>query len=117
MAARKRRSSSHYNPIRRSRRELEWQDEGLCAQVDPEIFYSDILQDCYDAIEVCARCPVVEKCLRESLRNTGDIQNGVWGGTLPADRKRIMSEAAKRNKPIEWAFRILMGISEQRRMP
>ena len=75
----------------------DWSDFALCRGVDPSLFHPDIGADsasCSQAAkEVCAQCPVVEACLDYALTNREDI--GVWGGTSPRERKRILKRRAK----------------------
>ena len=42
-----------------------------------------------EAIAVCAACRVREECLELALRNWAVGRHGVWGGTVPAERKRL----------------------------
>lgn len=112
MTAHMRRNS---NPLRESSRDLAWQDDALCAQVGQEIFYSDDFQDQQDAIEICRHCPVVSQCLEMSIKRPGDICNGIWAGTLPRDRIKVMRTTERRNKPLKWAIEQLAAISKQRR--
>ncbi|OBB52506.1 WhiB family transcriptional regulator, partial [Mycolicibacterium fortuitum] len=46
-----------------------WQAEGICRQVDPEIFFPEKGQSTKDAKRVCANCPVAAECLEYALVN------------------------------------------------
>lgn len=73
---------------------LEWQDEGLCAEVDPEIFYQELGGTSAAAKSVCAGCSVRRQCLLDALRRPGEHETGgygVWGGTSPQDRKDLLA--------------------------
>ena len=65
-----------------------WQDQALCAQVDPEIFFPPKGGSPREAKKVCAACPVAAECLAYALRN--HELHGVWGGTCEKERRRLM---------------------------
>lgn len=70
-------------------------EEGICAQVDPELFFPDKGQSDLTraAIAVCTGCPVREACLAEALAEEGSAaashRYGVRGGRSPRQRTRI----------------------------
>ena len=41
------------------------------------------------AIAICMACPVRPQCLELSLRHWDIGQHGVWGGLVPAERRRL----------------------------
>jgi DNA (cytosine-5)-methyltransferase 1 len=63
-----------------------WQEQALCAQVDPGLFFPEQGAPARDAKRVCARCDVREQCLAAALALGAD---GVWGGTTPRQRQRL----------------------------
>ena len=72
----------------------EWQYEGACAELDPETFFSPEYERGAKrtaredrAKQICARCPVIERCLQHAL----DAQEpyGVWGGKTAGERQRL----------------------------
>jgi len=79
--------------------EKRWVTEALCSTKDPEIFFTDQalgtepltnpshkVQSLWNvAKRICADCPVVKECARDSL---GEIE-GVWGGLDPGQRVRL----------------------------
>lgn len=69
-----------------------WKLDGLCAQVDYQIFYPEPGDGsaARQAKSVCARCNVREICLEKAL--TVPEPFGVWGGTTEQERKRIRRE-------------------------
>lgn len=76
--------------------ERAWVDKAECRHVDPELFFpigagSLTIDQVQAAKAVCARCPVADPCLDESLR-TGQ-GHGVWGGTTPEERRLIRRRA------------------------
>ena len=64
----------------------DWALDGLCTQVDPDLFYPPMGGDPEPAKRVCAVCPVRLECLRHAL-NTNEM--GVWGGTTESQRRRM----------------------------
>jgi WhiB family transcriptional regulator, redox-sensing transcriptional regulator len=51
-------------------------------------------QEAAAALSVCARCPVREECLELALRSWKVGQFGVWGGTVPAERRELRTARA-----------------------
>lgn len=47
--------------------ELDWQDDALCAQTDPEVFFPARGGLTVDAKRICAACPVRDKCLEWAM--------------------------------------------------
>jgi WhiB family redox-sensing transcriptional regulator len=77
----------------------EWQFEGACRDVDPELFFSPESERGprrrareRSAKSYCARCPVVEECLRHA--RTVKEPYGVWGGLTTGERQAL--EAGER---------------------
>jgi WhiB family redox-sensing transcriptional regulator len=70
--------------------------DGLCRQVDPDLFFPDHGANLTKrARKVCASCPVMDECLAYALAHPGIL--GVWGGTSEGERRRLaktMKEAA-----------------------
>ncbi len=66
---------------------LDWQDQALCAETDPEIFYPETTGDALHARRVCIKCPVREQCLQAGMDNVEVF--GIWGGTTKDDRAAI----------------------------
>lgn len=69
-----------------------WVSEGLCAQVDPELFFPERGQRSTDARRVCTSCGVRAQCLAEALANPS--LEGVWGGTTQAQRAALRRNGA-----------------------
>lgn len=76
-------------PRRRVLLELRpaWQQDGHCAQTDPEAFFPEKGGHALDAKRVCWTCPVQAECLEYALEN--DERYGVWGGLSEYERRRI----------------------------
>jgi len=64
---------------------LDWQAQGLCRGVEPEVFFPISEEDAWRAKEICAACGVREACLVFSLTNRE--RYGVWGGVTEKERQ------------------------------
>ncbi|MBA2456310.1 MAG: WhiB family transcriptional regulator [Nocardioidaceae bacterium] len=69
----------------------EWQFDGACRQADPELFFSPESERGprrrareRAAKTLCARCPVLDHCLRHALQVKEPY--GVWGGLTAGER-------------------------------
>jgi WhiB family redox-sensing transcriptional regulator len=71
--------------------DLQWMNNALCLQIDAELFFPEPSRVPHDAKKACSLCKVRIDCLEYAL--TLDV-DGVWGGTTPAERKRIRKGAA-----------------------
>lgn len=69
----------------------EWQEQAVCTQVDPAIFYPDKGTPLDDARRVCAVCPVREECLQAALDR--DERFGVFGGASVRQRIAMKRKA------------------------
>jgi len=87
---------------------------GLCSgNPDPELWFSDSFDDSAKqgrpsgkqvkgkmiartlvALSICSICPVKEACLAEGLKQQ-NIDFGIWGGTLPAERIAMTTRSKK----------------------
>ena len=72
--------------------ELAWQDDALCAQTDPEIFYPEKGGSTREPKRVCRACPVRAECLDYALAH--DERFGIWGGFSERERRRLKRAAA-----------------------
>jgi WhiB family transcriptional regulator, redox-sensing transcriptional regulator len=77
----------------------EWQLRGACRGADSTLFFHPEGErgPARSAREtaakaVCARCPVVEECLRQALATREPY--GVWGGTTESEREEILGRVA-----------------------
>jgi WhiB family redox-sensing transcriptional regulator len=78
-----------------------WMSLAACAGEDPELFFpigdtGPALWQIADAKQVCARCAVIEACLRWSLKTGQDA--GIWGGLSESER-RALKHPSRRPKP------------------
>jgi len=67
----------------------------LCIDVDTNIFFPEQYEpeDVAQAKNICSGCWMQEPCLEFALRT--NEKEGVWGGTTPADRRRIRRRVKK----------------------
>jgi WhiB family redox-sensing transcriptional regulator len=89
----------------------DWRDQGLCAQVDPELWFPEKGGDIgANAKRVCAACPVVAECLEYAV--TTFQRYGVWGGKSDAQLVRIRVQrgianpAASNRVPVDEVYRL-----------
>ena len=75
-----------------SQDDIDWRDEALCAQTDPEAFYPEKGDSVRDAKRTCLSCPVRAECLEYAL-DRGE-RFGVWGGMSERERRRLKRRAA-----------------------
>ncbi|MQA17403.1 MAG: WhiB family transcriptional regulator [Pseudonocardiaceae bacterium] len=66
--------------------DLSWQEEALCAQVDPELWFPEKGGSTGSAKRICRGCPVQDACLEYALAH--DERFGVWGGLSERERRR-----------------------------
>lgn len=64
-----------------------WKAEGLCREVDPELWFPERGEPVTEAKKLCHRCHVERECLDYALRN--DEKFGVWGGLSERERRRL----------------------------
>lgn len=62
-------------------------DGGLCAQVDPELFFPDSLSTINKAKRICGQCHLKDPCLKFALEH--DEHFGIWGGVTAAEREKM----------------------------
>ena len=72
----------------------QWKHLGNCVNHDTGIFIMErdlrglAINKLYkQALEICKECPVRAECLAYAIKNY--CSEGVWGGTIPAQRKGL----------------------------
>ena len=70
---------------------MSWQDEGVCAQIDPDLWFPDKGHSAATPKRICRQwCPVQQECLTYALANPDLI--GIWGGYTTRERRRMRQE-------------------------
>lgn len=64
-----------------------WMAERSCRSDQTGLFYSDQPAEQARAKSICVDCPVQADCLAHALIHRE--KHGIWGGLLPAERKRL----------------------------
>ncbi|MEW1547497.1 WhiB family transcriptional regulator [Streptomyces tsukubensis] len=77
-------------------RERRWRDRGLCNGADPGIFFPAPSDPAKEALAICAQCPVLEQCRRDTLGEP----HGVWGGKT--EHQRSEERKKLRRKVDRW---------------
>ncbi|WP_308377666.1 WhiB family transcriptional regulator [Streptomyces sp. ISL-98] len=76
---------------------LDWHDDGLCAQTDPEAFFPEHGTNPH-AKQVCDGCPVKNLCLQDAMEEEAgrgvDYRFGIRGGLGPRQRYRLAKKRA-----------------------
>lgn len=85
-------AARHPYAATKSEAALQWQDDALCAQTDPDMFSPPVGGSTRDAKRICASCTVAEQCLRWALDN--DERSGIWGGMSPVQRRNMRKQEA-----------------------
>ena len=78
-----------------------WTRQAACTNADPDLFYPEgdnrriANASRTIALSICSRCPVAAPCLAYALAcERVDPYRcwGIWGGTLPQQRRRMLDE-------------------------
>ena len=77
---------------------MDWRSQAACLTVDPELFFpvgntGPAIAQIAETKMVCARCEVVDTCLKWVLENGQDA--GVWGGMSEDERRSLKRRAAR----------------------
>ena len=80
--------SAHAGVLRS--RSVPWESDARCRE-HPEVnFYPELGDSAGPAKEVCRECLVKRECLVFAMSNRDAYANGVWGGTVPAERRELL---------------------------
>jgi WhiB family transcriptional regulator, redox-sensing transcriptional regulator len=71
----------------------DWVDEAACSPDNGDSFFAEARADVATALLTCAACPVKNECLTFALSN--DERYGIWGGTTPDQRRRLVRTSAR----------------------
>ena len=76
---------------------MEWIEQALCRQVDPDLFVGDgnsaeIKYKAQKAKAICKHCPVIDDCRAYAitLAKQGQI-HGIWAGMTDRDIHRLVA--------------------------
>lgn len=69
-----------------------WMLEGICRNIDPDLWFPDAGGSTRAPISMCQRCPVKQRCLDYAMDN--EIEYGVWGGTSNKQRKAMRAASS-----------------------
>jgi len=64
-----------------------WQDDALCKETDPELFFPDTGGSTRAAKAVCMRCPVRVECLLDAMQRKE--RYGIFGGLTENERRKL----------------------------
>lgn len=67
---------------------LDEEQQAICAQTDPEIFFPETGVNPHAAKAICSRCPIKDRCLEVAIANREPA--GIWGGLAPRERQAII---------------------------
>lgn len=68
---------------------VSWAEKAACRGYDLAEFFTESRLGMKRAKQICAGCPVRERCLDEALRAENDARYGVYGGLSAAERARL----------------------------
>ena len=91
--------SNHPTVLTKNQREfLAKADQSNCKGVDPTIFFPEQYKPNNEAKSICDGCSIAKLCLEYAI--DGKEKYGIWGGTNPAERRKIVKLRTndKRNK-------------------
>jgi len=80
----------------------DWQRDGACRRADGSLFFSPGKDEAPEqrkqrikaAKEICAQCPVWQRCRRYALENAEEF--GVWGGLTEYERRKLIGPPRRR---------------------
>jgi WhiB family redox-sensing transcriptional regulator len=73
-----------------------WTGQALCAQADPDAFFSESTRQTARAKAICSRCPVRQPCLAFALDT--EEESGVWGGLDTHERQQMQRRTNRASK-------------------
>jgi WhiB family transcriptional regulator, redox-sensing transcriptional regulator len=84
----------------------EWRGAGACLSADPELFFpvavgSAAGRHTSRALQICNGCRVKRQCLDFALEHREE--NGIWGGTTPEERLRVLRQRNRRPVRRPWS--------------
>lgn len=73
---------------------MAWVESATCRSVDPEVWFPDYQGQQWDAVRICAQCPVQHECLTTSFDQQEEF--GVWGGMTSWEREDLIPKYRKK---------------------
>lgn len=67
-----------------------WMDEGICGQVEGDLWFPEKGGSTADAKRICMGCPVRQICLEFALSNNERF--GIYGGKSERERRKIAKD-------------------------
>lgn len=64
----------------------DWRSQAVCAQTDPDLWFSPGAVEHKEAKRICRGCPVRGQCLSYAME--APVDHGVWGGMTERERRR-----------------------------
>jgi WhiB family redox-sensing transcriptional regulator len=85
----------------------DWRAAGACRTADPDLFFPVAIgaaarPQVTRALLICDGCPVKQDCLDFALRTRE--QAGIWGGTTPEERVRVLHARHRRPARRAWGL-------------
>lgn len=82
-----------------------WRAESACLNTDPDVFFPVAVGTAAGklvtrALRICDGCPVKQQCLDYAMRS-GE-KDGIWGGTTPEERIRVLRARHRRPARRTW---------------
>lgn len=74
-----------------SRPRPEWHADGLCSQVDGDLWFPEKGGSTRDAKRICLSCPVLVECRSYALAH--EERFGIWGGLSERERRQLRRQA------------------------
>lgn len=71
---------------------MEWAQDGLCLDADPEAFFPEKGGSTKQAKKICSMCDVRDECLEYAIDN--DERFGIWGGLSERERRKVKRQQA-----------------------
>jgi WhiB family redox-sensing transcriptional regulator len=83
----------------------EWRGAGACLSADPDLFFPVAVgaaagRDVPRALLICDGCSVKRQCLDFAIKHREE--SGIWGGTTPDQRLRVLRQRNRRPARRPW---------------
>lgn len=93
-----------------TREATHWEDEAACRSIGGDAFFVESKKGIQQARDVCVKCPVLVKCLRDrQAKDDKSYQWGVGGGLSAVQRRVLVMEELLGNRPDLDTARLLVS--------